>query len=53
MMMDMKGWVILKMDPVVYVDMFILGMMAYILVSFLEFRKIKKIPMTDALKNVE
>ena len=53
MMMDMKGWIILKMDPVVYVEMFILGMMAYILVSFLEFRKIKKIPMTDALKNVE
>ena len=49
----MKGWIILKMDPVVYVEMFILGMMAYILVSFLEFRKIKKIPMTDALKNVE
>lgn len=53
MMMEMKGWIILKMDPIVYGEMFILGMMAYILVSFLEFRKIKKIPMTDALKNVE
>lgn len=53
MMMEMKGWIILKMDPIVYGEMFILGMLAYAVVSFLEFRKIKKIPMTDALKNVE
>lgn len=42
MMMDMKGWIILKMDPVVYVEMFILGMNAYILVSFLDLEKLRK-----------
>lgn len=38
------------MDPIVYGEMFILGMLAYAVVSFLEFRKIKKIPMTDCIE---
>ena len=33
MMMDIKGWIITGNQHVVYVEMFILGMMAYILVS--------------------
>lgn len=53
MMSEMKGWIILSIDPVVLIEMFVLGIMAYIVVGFLEFRKIKKISMSEALKNVE
>lgn len=40
-------------EPVVYPEMFAMGMGAYILVAILQFRRIRKIPMDIALKNVE
>ena len=36
-----------------YVKMFLLGVAAYAVVAALQLLKIKRIPMTDALKNVE
>ena len=43
----------LYLKPAVYPEMFAMGMGAYVLVALLQFRRIKKIPMDVALKNVE
>ena len=53
MMSDFSGWLTLYIDPKVYVEMFIMSMAAYLVVALLQFRKIRKIPMDEALKNVE
>ncbi len=49
----MNGWIELYMDPMIYLEMFMLGIVTYTIVASLEYRRIKKVPMTDALKNVE
>lgn len=49
----MNGWIELYMDPMIYLKMFMLGIVTYTIVASLEYRRIKKVPMTDALKNVE
>lgn len=53
MMQDYTGWLSLYIAPKVYVEMFVLGIVSYGLVAILQFRKIKKVPMDEALKNVE
>lgn len=53
MMKDYPGWLTLYIGPATYVKMFVMIMVAYIVVALLQFRKIKKIPMDEALKNVE
>lgn len=53
MMKDYPGWLTLYIVPATYVKMFVMIMVAYIVVALLQFRKIKKIPMDEALKNVE
>lgn len=53
MMKDMTGWLTFYIAPRVYIEMFVIGMIAYGFVAFLQYRKIKKIPMDQALKNVE
>ena len=37
----------------VYVEMIILGVLSYAVVALFEYRKIGKVPMDEALKNVE
>ncbi len=49
----MSGWMAIWLDPIVYVKMFILGAATYLVVAILEYRKIGRIPMSEALKNVE
>ena len=49
----MNGWIEVYMDPLIYPEMFALGIVTYAVVAALEYRRIKKVPMTDALKNVE
>ena len=49
----MNGWIELYMDPMIYLKMFVLGIVTYTIVASLEYRRIKKVPMTEALKNVE
>ena len=51
--MYMSGWMKFTAPLSVYLKAFAIDMTAYILVVFLEMRKIRKIPMSDALKNVE
>ena len=43
----------LYIDPVLYVKMFLLGFGTYLLVALIEYRRIKKVPMDQALKNIE
>ena len=49
----MSGWLVIWLDPSVYVKMFLMGIITYVVVAVLEYRKIGLIPMSEALKNVE
>ena len=53
MMESLTGWITLWIDPKIYVEMFLTGFITYGVVALLEYRKIKKVPMDEALKNVE
>ena len=53
MMKDYSGWLTLYIAPKVYIGMFIIGVISYLFVAVLQVRKINKIPMDEALKNVE
>ena len=53
MLSSISGWITLWIDPMLYVQMFAAGIVTYAVVALLEFRRIKKVPMDEALKNVE
>lgn len=48
-----SGWLSFYVEPTIYPKMIILGLLSYAIVGALQFRKIKKIPMEEALKNAE
>lgn len=48
-----SGWIPYYLDPMIPVKMFVAGMITYGIVAMLEYRRIKKVPMDAALKNVE
>lgn len=48
-----SGWIPYYLDPMIPVKMFAAGMITYGIVAMLEYRRIKKVPMDAALKNVE
>lgn len=52
-MMSYSGWIHIYMDPAIYPLIVLILLMTYGMVAVLQFIKIKKIPMSDALKNVE
>lgn len=51
-MQSMTGWISFYMDPKIYVEMFVLGICSYAVVAMVEYRRIRKVPMDTALKNV-
>lgn len=53
MLASISGWITLWIDPMIYVQMFGAGIVTYGLVALLEFRRVKKVPMDEALNNVE
>ena len=53
MLQSLSGWIALYIDPKIYVKMFVIGLVTYAVVALLEYRKIQKVPMDEALKNVE
>lgn len=53
MIMEMTGWIPLYVPPIVYMKVFIAGVFSYCVVAVLEYRKIRGVPMDEALKNVE
>ncbi len=53
MMTMMSGWLPYYVEPAIPVKMFVTGVVSYAAVAVFEMRKIKKVPMDMALKNVE
>lgn len=53
MLQSISGWIALWIDPMIYVQMFVIGLVTYAVVALLEYRKIRKVPMGEALKNAE
>lgn len=52
-MASYSGWFTFVTTPVGYVKMFAFVLVGYLLVMVFDFRRIKRIPMEEALKNVE
>ena len=52
-MQDFGGWLSCYIEPQIYIEMFLMNLSIYFVVVLLQFMKIKKIPMEEALKNVE
>lgn len=50
---EMPGWMPFTVNRLIYVKMFLLGAVSYAVVALLEHRRIRRIPMDEALKNVE
>ena len=50
---EMTGWIPLVIRSRIYVQMLIIGLITYAVVAALEYRKIRRIPMDEALKHVE
>lgn len=50
---EYAGWIPFYVPFYVYIQMAVTGIIAYALIAFLQFRRVKKIPLDVALKNVE
>lgn len=53
MMYEMSGWFTYYMGPKEIVQIIAMVIVSYLLVALLDMRRIRKIPLTEALKNVE
>lgn len=53
MLSSVSGWIALWIDSKIYLEMFLIGIGTYAIVSLLEYRRIRRIPMDEALKNAE
>ena len=52
-MSEYSGWFAFVIEPIGYIKMFVFVLLGYLMVLVLDFRRIRKIPMEEALKNVE
>ena len=50
MLSSISGWITMWVDPMIYVKMTAIGIAAYAVVAVLEFRRIRHVPMDEALK---
>lgn len=48
-----SGWFVFVIKPAGYIKMFVFVLIGYLIVMVFDFRRIKKIPMDEVLKNVE
>ena len=53
MLFSYSGWFTFRVTPPGYVKMFGFVLIGYLIVMVFDFQRIKKIPMDQALKNVE
>lgn len=53
MMLDYTGWLTYYIAPWVYVAVFVTGVLCYAVIHFIEMKRIRKIPLSVALKNIE
>ncbi len=49
MLSSISGWITMWVDPMIYVKMMAIGIAAYAAVAVLEFRRIRHVPMDEAL----
>jgi len=49
----LSGWLPIYMAPWIFPFMFVLSFACYLVIALMQMKKIKKIPMDEALKNVE
>ena len=52
-MSEYSSWFAFVIEPIGYIKMFVFVLLGYLMVLVLDFRRIRKIPMEEALKNVE
>ena len=52
-MYQMTGWFVFEMDTASFVRCLLMVIVAYVAVALIDMRRIKRIPMTAALKDVE
>ncbi len=52
-MFSYNGWFTFSINPTGYIQMFAFVLIGYLIVMIFDFRRIKRIPMDEALKNVE
>ena len=50
---DYSGWMELYINPVTYVEMFFIGLLSYAAVAATQMRRIRRVPLDEALKNQE
>lgn len=50
---EYPGWLPYYVAPSVFVKMAVMGIISYAVIAFFQTRKVKKVPLVDALKNVE
>lgn len=53
MMSEYTGWFSFYINPKVYLEIFLSGVLSYAVIAALQLFKIKKIPLDEALKNME
>lgn len=53
MFMEFSGWIPYNVPTSVFVTIIVSGIIAYGIIAFMQFRRVKKIPLDVALKNVE
>ncbi len=53
MVSSFSGWISYHVSPVIFVKMILIGLATYSVVAVLEHRRIRRVPMSEALKNVE
>lgn len=53
MMSEYTGWFSFYINPKVYLEIFLSGVLSYVVIAALQLFKIKKIPLDEALKNME
>ena len=50
-MLQMKGWLTFFIAPATYARMLLIGVVSYFVVSAVQYLRIRRIPMEQALKN--
>lgn len=53
MLSEYPGWLPYYVPSTVYVKIIVAGIIAYAIIAFMQFKRVKKIPLNIALKNVE
>lgn len=53
MLKEYSGWLPYYCDPIIFVKMAVTGIVSYAIIAFFQTKKVKNIPLADALKNVE